>query len=55
MTFTDAIILLVIIVIIFIIVYFSFIKDKNNHCKGCPYCKTCEKKNGNQINEKCDK
>lgn len=49
MKLIDIIILLLVIIIVSLIIYFNFIKDKENPCKGCPYCKKCNhKENSNK-------
>ena len=48
MNYVDVIIVVILLVIVCLIVYFSFIKDRGNPCKGCPYYKGCKKNN-------CDK
>ena len=47
MKLIDIIILALVIIIAGLIIYFTFIKDKDNPCKGCPYCKNCDKNKKN--------
>ena len=44
MKLVDIILILILLLIVGVIVYFSFIKNKGNKCKGCPYYKKCDKK-----------
>ena len=56
MKLIDIIILLLVIIIVSLIIYFNFIKDKENPCKGCPYCKKCNhKENSNKKNKALSK
>lgn len=48
MSLVDVIIVFILLIIVSIVVYFAFIKNKDNPCKGCPYYKNCNK-------SKCDK
>lgn len=41
MTLTDIIILIILAIVVSLVVYFSFIKNRNNKCAGCPYAKDC--------------
>ena len=41
MTLIDIIILIILVIVVGLVVYFSFIKNKNNKCAGCPYAKGC--------------
>lgn len=45
MGFVDVIIILILSVIVGFVVCFSFVKNKKNPCKGCPYSRTCNKDN----------
>lgn len=48
MKLVDVLIIIIILLIVGLVVYFSFIKNKDNPCKGCPYAKNCNKKNCNK-------
>lgn len=43
MELVDILIILILLLIVSIIVYFSFIKNRGNPCKGCPYAKSCNR------------
>lgn len=48
MNFIDIFIILILLVIVVSIIYFCFVKNKDNPCKGCPYYKNCSKKECNK-------
>jgi len=48
MKLVDIIIILILLLIVGLVVYFSFIKNKGDKCKGCHYAKNCNKNNCNK-------
>lgn len=53
----DLIIIIVLIILFTYLFYLTFIKHKNEPCKGCAYAKCCKKKNEmktKEKNEKCE-
>ena len=48
MKLVDVIIILILLLIVGLVMYFSFIRNKDDKCKGCPYCKTCNKNDCNK-------
>lgn len=45
MSLVDIIIVLILFVVVSLVIYFSFVKNRNDPCKGCLYSKSCSKMN----------
>lgn len=43
MNFIDVIIILLLLIVVGTIFYFSFKNRKKGYCRGCPFCKECNK------------
>ena len=43
MKLVDFVIILFLLLIVGLVLYFSFIKNNGDKCKGCPYCRSCNK------------
>ena len=48
MSLADIVIITTLAIVVSVVVYFSFVRYKNNPCRGCPYYKKCDK-------DKCDR
>jgi hypothetical protein len=53
MNFADIVIVSLLIIIIGLLIYFSFIKNRGDPCRNCPYCKKCDKSSCSNRG-KCD-
>ena len=43
MKFIDIVIIILLVFFIGLLIYLSFIKNRGNICRNCPYCKSCNK------------